>query len=276
MRLSDGPIQYYDVGSGEPILFVHGAFVNGGLWRNVCKPLSRDFRCLVPTLPLGGHQIAMDPDADLTPKGLVGLLTEFLDELGVDRVTLVGNDTGGALCQVFLAEHPDRVERLVLTNCDAFDNFPPLAARPFTLAARIPGLVELFAFALRSDRIRRLAFKILAKHPIHPQTLSTYVESLSNNTDVQRDLRKVLLGVSSRYTTEAAKTFSAFDGPVLIVWAPEDPVFPLEDAEKLVESFPNAQLRQVQNSYAFIAEDQPERLTKLLSEFLEAPLPTSS
>nr|WP_197427905.1 alpha/beta hydrolase [Halogeometricum sp. CBA1124] len=203
--LSQGTVEYEDAGTGDPILFVHGAFVDGGLWRNVAGPLSERFRCLVPTLPLGGHDVPMDPGADLTPSGLADLLAEFLDDVGVERVTLVGNDTGGAICQVFLAAYPERVERLVLTNCDAFDNFPPAAARPFTWGARIPGATGLFARALRSATARRLAFGLLAKHPIEPAVLDAYTDSLRTNAAVRRDLREVLLGVSSRYTEAAAE-----------------------------------------------------------------------
>lgn len=268
--LSQGTVEYEDAGTGDPILFVHGAFVDGGLWRNVAGPLSERFRCLVPTLPLGGHDVPMDPGADLTPSGLADLLAEFLDDVGVERVTLVGNDTGGAICQVFLATYPERVERLVLTNCDAFDNFPPAAARPFTWGARIPGATGLFARALRSATARRLAFGLLAKHPIEPAVLDAYTDSLRTNTGVQRDLREVLLGVSSRYTEAAAEAFPSFDGPVLVAWGVDDPVFPLDDAERLVERFPNARLERIEDSYAFVSEDHPERLVELMTEFLGA------
>ena len=271
VNLSHGPTRYADIGAGDPILFVHGAFVNGSLWRNVVGPLSEKYRCLVPTLPLGGHEVAMNPDANLTPSGLADLLAEFLDTLGIERVTLVGNDSGGAISQVFLTEYPDRVEQLVLTNCDAFDNFPPLAARPFVWGARIPGATGLFAWTLGSPTVRRLAFKLLAKHPIPPGILTEYVESLSVNPRIRRDLRKFLLGVSPRYTTDAAASFPTFDRPVLLAWAPDDPVFPLDDAERLVERFPNARLERVEDSYALVPEDQPERLVELLTEFLAVP-----
>lgn len=231
-------------------------------------------RCLVPTLPLGGHEVAMDPEADLTPSGLADLLAEFMDTFGLERVTLVGNDTDGALCQVFLAEYPERVERLVLTNCDAFDNFTPLVARPFVWGARVPGLVGLFARVLRSTTARHLTFKLLAKRPIEPDVLSSYVRSLSTNSGVQRDLRKVLLGISPRYTNAATETFPTFDREVLVVWALDDPIFPLEDAERLVERFPNAQLELVADSYALVAEDQPERLVQLLTGFLGVQIAT--
>lgn len=271
--LPQGRLEYHDLGTGEPILFVHGAFVNGDLWRDVAGPLSASHRCLVPTLPLGGHRVPVDADADLTPAGLADLLADFLDALDVERVTLVGNDTGGALCQVFLAAYPERVERLVLTNCDAFERFPPLAAKPFTLGARVPGLVGLFGRSLGSATVRRLAFRLLAKHPVEDDVLAGYVDALTRDPGVRRDLRKALLGVAPRYTVEAAETFGAFDRPVLLVWGTDDPIFPLEDAERLREAFPDARLERVADSYALVAEDQPARLVDLLEGFLDAKVP---
>ena len=272
VELPRGTVEYHDVGSGDPVLFVHGAFVNGDLWRDVAGPLSATHRCLVPTLPLGGHRVPVDADADLTPTGLVDLLAAFLDALEVERVTLVGNDTGGALCQVFLATYPERVERLVLTNCDAFERFPPLAARPFTLGAQVPGLVGLFGRSLGAGTVRRLAFRLLAKHPIEDDVLAGYVDALGRDPGVRRDLRKALLGVAPRYTLDAAETFESFDRPVLLVWAPEDPIFPLADAERLAAAFPDARLERVADAYALVPEDRPGRLVELLTGFLASEL----
>lgn len=275
VELPQGTLRYHDLGTGDPVLFVHGAFVNGDLWRNVAGPLAETgaARCLVPTLPLGGHDIPMRPDADLTPTGLAALLAEFLDAVGVERVTLVGCDTGGAVCQVFLAEYPERVERLVLTNCDAFDNFPPREALPFVWGARVPGITGLFARVLRSAALRRRLFGLLAKHPIDPEVLAGYVGPLTRDAGVQRDVRKALLGVSPRYTNAAAEAFPAFDRPVLLAWAPEDGIFPVADAERLAATFPDVRLERVPDSYALVPEDRPERLVELLAGFLDARVP---
>src|SRR5919106_3974755 len=124
-RLSQGTIHYSESGEGPPIVFVHGLLVDGRLWRKVTPLLEDRFRCIVPDLPLGSHQQAMNPDADLSPPGLARIVDGFLAALDLDRVTLVANDTGGAIAQVTAANHADRIGRLVLTNCDAFENFLP-------------------------------------------------------------------------------------------------------------------------------------------------------
>src|SRR5688572_25726708 len=108
VHLPQGTIRYREDGTGEPLLFVHGVVVNGSLWRNVAGPLSKDFRCIVPDWPLGSHEVPMAPDADLSPTALAQLVVDFMDALGLEQVTLVGNDTGGAICQLVAANHPDR------------------------------------------------------------------------------------------------------------------------------------------------------------------------
>jgi pimeloyl-ACP methyl ester carboxylesterase len=134
--LSAGRIRYRDTGDGPPIVFVHGLLVDGRLWRKVTPPLESDFRCLTPDFPLGAHTIPMKPDADVTPPGLARLVTEFLEKLDLRDVTLVGNDTGGALTQIAMTESPERIARVVLTPCDAFDNFLPPMFKGLQILAR--------------------------------------------------------------------------------------------------------------------------------------------
>ena len=96
VHLPQGTIRYREDGTGEPLLFVHGVVVNGSLWRKVVPQLSKDFRCIVPDWPLGAHEVPMSADADLSPPALAKLVVDFMDALGLESATLVGNDTGGA------------------------------------------------------------------------------------------------------------------------------------------------------------------------------------
>src|SRR3954452_15701243 len=134
----NGTVVYQERGEGDPLVFVHGFLVDSTLWRKVVPLLAADARCITPDWPLGSHRKALKPDADLTPTGLADHIVATLDALGIERATLVGNDSGGALSQITAARHPDRVARLVLTNCDAFDNFPPKAFRYLRLVAKTP------------------------------------------------------------------------------------------------------------------------------------------
>ena len=272
IELSAGTIRYRDSGSGPPIVFIHGLLVDGTLWRKVVPKLEDRFRCLVPDLPLGSHTVPMKPSADLTPPGIARLIGEFLDKLDLEDVTLVANDTGGALTQILMAENPRRVARVVLTPCDSFDNFLPPMFRPLQWSARLPGAIYPIGQSLRLPLARRspLAFGWLAKRRIPNDVTAAWLRPGQTDKGVRRDVARVLKGIDSRYTNEAAERLRGFDRPVLIAWAPEDRFFPLEHARRLAELLPDARIEEVPDSYTFVSEDQPERLAQLVGEFATA------
>ena len=271
IRLGSGVIRYRDEGEGPELLFVHGFLANGTLWREVVPKLSEDFRCIVPDLPLGGHEVSLDLDADLTPRGVARIVADLIEALELRDVTLVGNDTGGAICQVVISEHPERVGGLVLTNCDAYEAFFPMLLRPFQHAARLFGtrFVDLLALVLRARVAQRALLKTVASRRMDEATLDAYVGHLIRDAGVRRDLARFLGGVSNRYTLEAARSFPGFDRPVLIVWGDRDLFFSPRLALRLQHEFPNARLEAVSGSRAFVPEDAPERLAQLIGEFSE-------
>jgi len=272
-RLPAGTIRYVERGRGAPIVFVHGLLVNGALWRKVVPRLSDRFRCIVPDWPLGSHRAAMHADADLSPPGLARIIADFLAALDLDGVTLVGNDTGGALCQLVVTDHPGRIGRMVLTPCDAYENFLPLMIRYLTWTAVVPGGTFLLARSLRLRALRRMPFAYgwLAKHPLEPAVLDAYAASVIADPAVRRDVRKVLRGISPRFTLAAAAKLGSFTRPALIVWAPEDRFFPLAHAERLRAAFPRARLALVDDAYTFGPEDQPDRRAELIAGFAAEP-----
>jgi pimeloyl-ACP methyl ester carboxylesterase len=265
VALPQGTIRYREAGEGEPIVFVHGALVNGALWRDVVPALADRYRCIVPDWPLGSHTVAMQPDADLTPPGVARLISGFLDALALDRVTLVANDSGGAFCQIVVANYPDRVARLVLTNSDAFDNFPPKLFRGLRPGAHVPGFVWLLAHALCPPAFRRLRF---IKRRVPGAILNGYLAPARRDAAVRRDLTKLLRGVSSRYTLDAARRLPAFRGPVLLAWAPEDRYMPFEHGRRLAALFPDARLVEIPDAWLLVPEDQPALLARRIDAFL--------
>lgn len=273
VRLPGGVLRYREIGSGPPLVFVHGAFVNGNLWREVAPALAGRFRCIVPDLPLGAHSPAMSPDADLSLPGLARLVADFLAALDLEGVTLVGSDSGGGISQLVIAHHPERIGRLVLTNCDAYEHFPPPLVLPFKWAAFIPGFIAALAMTLRYvPAADRLLYALVARRNPGRAVLQGYFAPLARDSGVRRDLTKALRGVSGRYTLEAARAFPGFNKPVLIVWGTDDFVFPRRDAERLCREFPDARLEWVAGARAFVAEDQPARLTALIDSFIREPV----
>jgi pimeloyl-ACP methyl ester carboxylesterase len=273
VRLPQGTIRYRELGAGEPIVLVHGLLANGELWRDVAPRLARDFRVLVPDWPLGSHEIPMDLGTDLSPLGLARIIADFLSELELENVTLVGNDTGGALCQLVAVHHPERLGRLVLTPCDAYENFLPPAFRPLQALARIPGAVFVIAQSLRPRAARRLplAYGWLAKRRIDDDISDSFLAPALSSKRVRREIAAILTGISNRYTLEAAERFGEFTKPVLIAWAPEDRFFKLRFAERLAAAFPDARLELIEDSYTFVPIDQPERTAELIAAFAREP-----
>ncbi len=279
VQLSQGTIHYREAGAGEAIVFIHGALVNGMLWRKVVPTLSQRYRCIVPELPLGSHPEPMKADADLSIPALARLIADFLAALKLEAVTLVGNDSGGALSQIVVTEHPERIARLVLTNCDAFESFPPKAFVPLVKGAYIPGFLFILSQQLRLEIVRRspVAFGWLTKKPLDNAILDVYLKPMIENSAIRRDLGKVLRGVSPKYTMEAAKKLAQLKIPVLLAWASADRFFKLKDAERLQQIIPNVQLVKIEDSLTFVSEDQPERLAQLIEEFIAAhPASTSA
>ncbi len=269
VSLPQGTVRYRDSGSGPPVVFLHGLLVDGRLWRKVTPLLEGSHRCLVPDLPLGSHTVALDPGADLSPPGLARLVAGFLEQLELDGVTLVANDTGGAIAQITAANHPERIGRLLLTNCDAFENFLPPAFRPLQWAARVPGALTALLEGMRFAPLRRLpmAYGWLIKRDFAGAPTREWVEPYLSDRSVRRDTIKVLRGISPEHTLEAASKLASFDCPALLAWAIEDRFFKLSYAKRLAATFPEVRLETIEDSYTFVPEDQPERLAELIAEF---------
>lgn len=268
VKLAQGTIRYRESGQGEPILFIHGFLVNSALWRKVIPELAKNFRCIAPDLPLGAHTIPMEANADLTPPGVAKLIADFMAALDLTNVTIVGNDSGGALSQVVITRHPERIKRLVLTNCDCYENFVPPSVVAFQLLPYIPGSIFLMGWLLKFGFFQKFFGKIVAKYPIEEAVRKAYFTPSGQSKEVRRDINKFIKGISKRYTLEAATHFKGFNKPVLIAWARKDWLFTKKYAERLVKDFPNAKLAYVDNSLAFVAEDQPKFLAEQIETFM--------
>lgn len=271
VRLPQGTIRYRECGRGTPIVFVHGVLVNGDLWRDVVPRLAETHRCITPDWPLGSHEVPLEATADLSTPGLGALVADFMAALDLRDVTLVGNDTGGAICQLVVTEHPERIGRLVLTSCDAFERFPP---PPFDLLLkwlpRIPGGVYLTAQGLRFAFFRRqpTGFGLVMRDELDDELVRSFTTPAASSAAIRADVARLLRGVSNAHTLAAAERLPGFDRPVLLAWGGDDRLFPLDLAKRLAARFPNARLEVVPNARTFVPLDEPARLAALILAFL--------
>jgi pimeloyl-ACP methyl ester carboxylesterase len=273
LTLQQGTIRYRDEGTGPVLFFVHGALVDGRLWDPVVERLSDRFRCVVPELPLGSHELALKAHADLSPHGLAALIGQIVDELDLEDVTLIGNDTGGALCQLLVVDDPERIGRLVLTDCDAFDNFPPKVFKPLVAAAKLPGGLRAVLAPMRARPARRLpiAYGWLAKRPIPDDVMDGWTLRALADPGVMADLRKVILGLDPATLLDNAPKLSSFAKPVLLIWSRDDKVFEVEHAHRLAAIFPDARVEELTDAYTFVSWDQPDRVAELVGAFAAQP-----
>jgi len=273
VELSQGRIHYKEFGNEEApaILFVHGFLANSLLWQDVAKGLSQDFRCITPDWPLGSHSEPMKPDANVSPQGMIQIILEFIDHLNLNEVILVGNNSGGALAQMMVATHPERIEQLILTSCDAYDIWLPREFKTSEIAAFIPGGLFVIANVIKffpKARHQTVAYGWLSKR-MPKETSDSFALPLSSSPGIRRDCGKFLRAISPKLTLEAAKHFDKFNKPVLIAWSHEDRLFPIEHANKLHQQFHNSKLVFIEDSYTFSGIDNPNQLTNEIRIFLK-------
>jgi pimeloyl-ACP methyl ester carboxylesterase len=252
--------------------------VDGRLWDDVWPGVAAaGYRCVLPNLPLGAHRHPLQDGADRTPAGQARRRAALIRALGHERAVLVGNDSGGAICQVLAAEDPDVVDRLVLTSADALKHFPPALHRPLVPLAHFPRLLGLAIRPLTLRPIRRMpfAFGWLSRRPIPDALVDDWFGTLFAAPANLRDLAGFIRGAGPRVTLDAAERLRAFPRPALMAWAVEDRFFPYSDGEQLAAMIPQGRLVPITDSYTFTPIDQPIVLAEAIASFLRETEPAA-
>jgi pimeloyl-ACP methyl ester carboxylesterase len=277
IELSAGPIEYDDTGGDGPVLvLLPGLFMDSSLWAHVVADLTPGHRCVTPTLPLGAHRRPMRADADLSPHGQARLVAELLERLELEDVTLVGNDTGGAIVQLVAANDAlsRRVGRIVLVSCEAFDNVPPgLTGKTVVMTGKLPpALFGLFFQQMRLKPLRRMpiAFGWLTRRG--DDAVARWIRPALTDRAIRRDAVRVLreLGTHRRMLVDLDDRLAAFDRPALVVWASEDRVMPPEHGRRLAGLLPQGRLVEIDDSYTLIPLDRADRLAEVIGRFARA------
>ena len=268
ISLSTGTISYEDSGGDGPVVvLLHGLVHDASVWRKVTADLRAGHRVIAPTLPYGAHRRPMDRPP--TPDLVIDLIAEFLERLDLRDVTLVDSDCGRA--QTVAARHPERLARLVLISCEAFDNYPPgLPGKMIVAACRVPGALQLMVRVLGFRPLRRLPVGIgaLTKRPVPDEIVDRWLRPLRTDPAVRRDFRHYNTHIRRNELLEATEGLRKFDKPALVVWATEDLMMPRAHGRRLAELLPQGRLVEIEDSRTLIAEDRPEQLASVLREFV--------
>jgi pimeloyl-ACP methyl ester carboxylesterase len=250
-----------------PVVFVHGILVDSRLWDRVADGLAgRGFRCYLPDWPLGSHTIPVNDGAELSPHAVAEMIHDFVEKLGLSDVTLVGNDTGGGLCQLVIDAYPDLVGRLVLTNCDAFDKFPPF---PFTVVfalLRGPRSIKVLFEQMRIKALRHspLGFGLLVNPD--PQLTASWLEPARTDVRIRRDLARLLRAVAKTDLTDVATRLPRFTKPVTLVWGQRDRAFTPSLGRRLAALFTNSTLIEVPGARTFVSLDAPSAVIDAVAQ----------
>jgi pimeloyl-ACP methyl ester carboxylesterase len=282
IRLSRGEVAYVDHGRGgadgasdaPAALFVHGVLVNADLWRNVIWDVADVRRCIAPDLPAhGATAVPADPAAALSLNGLAAMLDELCEALGLDRVDVVANDTGGAVAQVFAARYPRRIRTLTLTNCDVHDNFPPEAFKPFVALAASGELGPMVA-AMAGDLALARSEVGFAQGYAHPDQLTdelirSYLAPFV--PDQGTGLERFLTASSAAELMEVEPLLARLQAPVQVAWGTGDVFFEPSWAERIADMIPGVErVTLVRDAMLFWPDERAADLVPLLRDFWAA------
>ena len=273
-----GPVDYRIVGprgADSPVaVFVHGFLVNATLWDPVAEQLAAGgVRCILPDWPLGAHRRPANPDADLSPIAVADAVTGLLGALDLHDVVLVGSDTGGALCQLALRGDAHRVRALVLTNCDAFEQFPPRYFVPLFILARSRLAVWTLAQQTRLRAIRHspLGFGPLLSRPRPASLTRGWIQPLLDSAAIRRDVTRFARGMHRTELAGSATWLGQFQGPVHLVWGTRDKHFTIGLGRRLAAAFRRAQLDEIPDATTFVSIDRPDAVVSAVRDLLATP-----
>ncbi|OBK68574.1 hydrolase [Mycobacterium colombiense] len=273
--IDDVEIEYADTGSGPPVVFVHGVYVTGALWEDVARLLSSEFRCVVPTWPFGAQRNPLATNVEIGVTAAGRRIVKFIEALDLSDVTLVANDTGGGIVLAALGNELrgcGRVSRLVFTNCDSFENFPPPGFAPLVKMCRFNATLGAAMLRLLATGSGLNMFaKSVTRHGIDGSRQRTIFGGFAGSAQVRRDAVRLTADLSPEHTLTAISAIEDYEKPVLIAWGDSDKLFPMADAQRLADTFPNATLHTIGDSSTYVMLDQPVELAEAITTFVKSP-----
>jgi pimeloyl-ACP methyl ester carboxylesterase len=266
-------IDYTDSGTGPVVVFVHGVYVTGAIWDRVIDALGYQVRSIAPTWPLGAHHPVPD-GVDLGAAAAARRVVRLLQVLDLRDVTLVANDTGGGLVLSALGDPSlelDRITRLVFTNCDSYEHFPPGQFRYVARLCRVsPALGRALLKGLTTKLGQAVFLKAVCRRPLDPPERSAVFGEFLTNSASRRQAVTLTASLDPALTLGAAPAIKKFRGRVTVVWGTDDALFPLDHARRLAGDFPNADLVEVPGSLTYVMLDAPDIVARAVLSTVDA------
>jgi pimeloyl-ACP methyl ester carboxylesterase len=267
-----GRISYNEAGSGPVALFVHGVVMNKHIWHRQLAGLSDIRRCIAVDL-LAHGDTEINPAQDVSVTANASMLRGFLDALKLDQVDLIGNDSGGGICQIFAALNPTRVRSLTLTDCDTHDNWPPEAFKPFVEMAIAGGLRDTMNAMLADKTIYRSpgALGPAYERPenVPDEDIEIYLRPHIRSEQRTRDLQRFMAAFDNKHTVQIEHQLRHLEVPTLIVWGTDDVYFPVKWAHWLAKTIPGAkQPIELHGARLFFIEERADVFNRLLRDHM--------
>lgn len=273
LQVDRAAIEYTECGTGSPVVFVHGAYVTGALWDDVAHRLSDTHRCIVPTWPFGAQRKPVAEPADLSVAAAGRRILGLLEALDLSDVTLVANDTGGGIVLAALADPRldwSRVSRLVFTNCDSYEHFPPRSFAPIVRLCRLNRFVGAALLRLLTTPPGLKVFiGAVTRDGIDTERRPAVFGGFLSSAAVRRQALRFTAGLQPRHTMAAADAIEAWTKPVLLAWGEADEMFPLSHARRLADAFPNSTLEPIAGASTYVMSDRPEQTASAIRQFLD-------
>jgi len=271
-----GPLAWRESGDGPPLVFFAGAFANGDLWRDVVDALDEHHRCITIDLPLGAHKWPMAAGADRSPTSLARLQLDCVELLDLDDATVIANDTAGGLLLLSLASvHPalGRVRRLVLTNCESYDQFPPDALRKASALCRTAPRTarRMVRLQVRSKTLQHKLWSSVSAIGVDHARAESFLGPAREDRRIAEDLVETMAGFRPQLLIDAAEVIPRFDRPVLLVWGDSCDFFPVAHAQRLASDFPDATLVTVPGAKTWVPLDNPAAVADAIEQFVRKP-----
>jgi pimeloyl-ACP methyl ester carboxylesterase len=259
-----GNIAYAERGSGQAALFLHGFPLNSFQWRGALDRLSPYRRCIAPdSLGLGYTQVA--EGVSITPATQVQMLTALLDELSIRDVDLIANDSGGAVAQLFLTRHSNRVRTVLLTNCDVENNCPPPAVVPVIELAKAGRFADEWLAPWVADKNLARSDKGLGgmtfTYPdrLTDETIDMYLGPLVESPQRKALTNAYAIGLAPNPLAGTEPLLRQNQVPARIIWGTGDTIFSQDDAAYLDTTLPRSRgVRRLAGAKLFFPEEFPD------------------